>query len=155
MIKKLFPFLFIALSVTHVSYADDIKKQCIKDAQAARVLANTNTTETYKNALIACNGPCAEACLTDLKTCTAPFETTYQTCVSTAESAFSGAITTCQTSTNCGKLSTCYQNVTFQTCLVQPRVDRRVAEAECQKAKTTAVKTSCTPTFKSCKSACK
>ena len=137
------------------SFADVSKNQCTNDARTARFNAISTAQSTYQDALTSCKGPCFEACKTTFETCVAPFHTAAKECIAAAETAFATAISTCQTTTNCGTPKQCYINRNFQLCLVDPRVLRRTTIQACNKTESTGIKTAgCAAAKKTCNKAC-
>ena len=153
--KKLLVLFVVSCLCMSSAFADSVKNQCQSDARTAYKTAIATANDTLKSALLACNGTCAESCLTTYKTCKAPIAATLDTCLQTAETTFSTAITTCQTSSACTKLSDCYKNTAFQTCLAPGRAARRTSESLCYSTAKASISTNCDPAFKTCKSACR
>lgn len=154
--KKLCCLLILCCLFVGNAFADGGRGQCVSDAAKSRNEAIAAAKDLFEIARVSCQGPCHEACANSFTACVGPFRATFEQCSTTAQQAFAAARESCRVSTNCGELSSCFENVAFQQCLVQPRVDRRVALKACSKAlKDGVAAAGCRTTFKSCRNVCR
>jgi len=101
------------------------------DAAKAKNEAVSNAKAVFSAAITSCKGACYESYRSTYSSCVGPFKATAEQCVTAAEGVFSASVVSCQSSTSCGAFRNCYANAAFQTCLVSPRVTRRLSVRAC------------------------
>jgi hypothetical protein len=147
---------FVLCLFTTSSFADVSKKQCVADATKAKDDSIAEARTIFSSAVTACKGPCYEACRSAFNSCVAPLRATREECVSSAELVFSNSVASCKTSTECGNNSACYANKAFQTCLVDPRVLRRVSIRSCNLTAAAGIKSAqCERVRNACNKTCR